>query len=49
VVRRLYVSDAAAGIPRNLPLPMAGLGEGLYIVRLVTDREVFNQKVIIGR
>ena len=49
VVRKLYVGDAAAGIPRNLPLPVAGLSEGLYIVRLVTDREVLNQKVIIGR
>ena len=48
LVRQLFNGTVEAGIVRTLPLEAAGLSEGLYLVRLVTTKEVINQKVVVG-
>ena len=48
LVRQLFNGTVEAGIVRALPLEAAGLSEGLYLVRLVTTKEVINQKVVVG-
>ncbi|WP_345232642.1 PA14 domain-containing protein, partial [Hymenobacter saemangeumensis] len=49
LVRQLFAGTVEPGVRREQPLNTAGLSEGVYLVRLVTSREVINQKVVVGR
>jgi hypothetical protein len=49
LVRKLYAGESAAGTTQRFTLESEGLSHGLYVLRLVTEKQVLTQKLVLSK
>lgn len=48
-LRQVFSGPVAAGAAQRVPLKASGLPTGTYLLRLTTDKEVLNQRIVVAK